>query len=698
MRLSSPRGSVVLIALSCVTVLGIAMVAFLAVSNTSMRLSNRGYAKAVSKNLAEMGLERALRSFSANTFSSWTLTGGTTATRTLTIAATNYDTSGITATVNIRVEHYRDTKKAVLWSDRTAYAANDFVWYQGVWYLCTTTPPTYDPPNASYWAAVAAWNSATSYTTGTYVVLGGTTVYCCHVANSNRNPSTNATYWSVYNPASNPSIAYDSAKIYVVGDVVSSSGTFYRRILAQGPWETANWKAAPDNWSPQANYRIGNFVLYGGNAYRCLADNINQVPPASGANTYWSAPVQVAPWNVATTYVVDDVVVSGGLAYRCIANHAGQVPPDTTAWLSAPVIYSEGIAQLPDGVIYDTKTQLRAMLAPAPLFPNALGATTDIVMASTGSIDSYNSVLGTYGQTSAPFSAGSPNTGSSAVVAGGDTTSTSVAIGNMRIRGYVAAPSSSNSPYLPLTSNSTSGVVTSTASGTPTTPIDPTRLSRSPYIPQFDIKSVTGSNLLPNNTTVLDYGSTTLGTPGATSPSIYRITDTGYAGQSGLYLANSTDILTISGPVILYVVGTVYTSNGKIVILPGGSLEIYFTGQLWIGSSTTSGIQNLTQDPRKCFMAGTSTGNSAGSHYYWTTMPLTFTTLYMPSAYVRTWSNVPFYGAISASNIGFPNAGVAFHYDTALRTAGAIGTFIDGPYITSEVRELIDSTERVTLP
>jgi hypothetical protein len=79
-------------------------------------------------------------------------------------------------------------------------------------------------------------------------------------------------------------------------------------------------------------------------------------------------------------------------------------------------------------------------------------------------------------------------------------------------------------------------------------------------------------------------------------------------------------------------------------------------------------------------------------------MVYSYLSIYMPNAYVRTWSNVPFYGAISASNIGFPNAGVAFHYDTSLRTAGAIGTFIDAPYITTEVRELTDSTERVTVP
>ena len=40
---------------------------------TSVKVSNRAYAKDVSTHLAEMGLERALRSFNADTFGAWTL-------------------------------------------------------------------------------------------------------------------------------------------------------------------------------------------------------------------------------------------------------------------------------------------------------------------------------------------------------------------------------------------------------------------------------------------------------------------------------------------------------------------------------------------------------------------------------------------------------------------------------------------------
>jgi hypothetical protein len=244
--------------------------------------------------------------------------------------------------------------------------------------------------------------------------------------------------------------------------------------------------------------------------------------------------------------------------------------------------------------------------------------------------------------------------------------------------------------------------VTATAAGIPANKLDLTRVSRSPFIPQFDIQAVAGADVLPNGTTVLADGPTTLGTAGASTPSIYRVTGTYQNGittlRSGIYLEDAADILTIDGPVILNVIGSwLYVSSGKIEITTNGSLEIYFNGQLWVGSGATSGIQNLTLDPKKCILVGTSTYNNSSYHYYWATFPF-YGTIYMPDAYVSTWTNVVIHGAISAKNISFPQAGGVLHYDTSLRTAGKIGTFIDAPYEIAAWRELTDASERVVLP
>ncbi len=616
MRDPRQSGSVVLVALSCVTVLGIAMASFLSISNQAMKLSNRTYAKAVSKQLAEMGLERALISYNDNSFDTWTRPDLTTATASFSIPSDRYGRSGITAAVNVRVDHYRATRKATPWSVLTTYAVNDFVWYQGVWYSCTAAPPA---------------NEAPSF--------------------------------------------------------------------------TAYWTAAPELWNAYANYRTSNIVLSGGSAYRCIADNINQTPPNA---SYWTA-YSVAAWVPSLVYTVDTVVLHGGIYYRCVAPHFGQTPPNTTYWLSAPVIYAEGVATLPDSSSTAIKTQLRAMLAPAPLFPNALGAQLVTNLTSTGTVDSYNQVLGSYNQTTAPFSAANPNRGSSAVVAGGKTTGTAVAITRVRVNGYVAAPSSTTAPYNPrYTYNTTSGIITSTlAPTTPSPKIDLTRVSRSPYIPKFDIQSVAAGAPTFNVLTVADLvGATTdlprggIDTVNAADGKYYYYTDDSIVLDSGSTI-NINDAVVIdirpatSGDLDIQGTGKITIANNLTA-----SLEIHFDDRLYIYSDNAAGgIDNQTMDPKRLILIGSQNNNASGYHYLRTSVNNTFYgVIYMPYAYlhVRNTSRTQtIYGAISAETIYFDDS-TTVHYDTSLRTATFSG--VDAPYRISEWRELTDPNDKITLP
>lgn len=577
-------------------VLGIALASYLAVSNQSMRLSNRAYAVDVSRHLAEMGLERALRSFSANTFSTWTRSGNQ-ATLTFPITSSHYGTTGIGGTVYLRVDNYRDTTKAIPWSVLTAYAVNDYVWYQGVWYVCKSAPPANEaPPNTTYWIA------------------------------------------------------------------------------------------APAPWSSIANYRPGNIAILGGNAYRCILAHINTPPPDT---TYWTAYPATA-WSSATTYSADDVVLSGGMAYRSRSTHLNHAPPDATYWLSAPVIYAEGVAVLPDNAGTTVKTQLRALVAPAALFPNAAGATTLTRLASSGTVDSYNSVLGTYApQVSTP-------TNYSAVLAGENTSGTAVTVTTATVRGYVAAPGASTSPYAPRWTYGAATVTGSAATG-----IDFTRVSRSPYVPQFDIQTIAaGGGVTLNSLTVPSFGSLSLprGWDAISADGKYYYYTTNY-----IYL--STCLLTINKPVVIDVRPSGsgghlnIDSSGKIIITNNAtaSLEIHFGGKLYLGTNGGGGIQNLTLDPTRCILLGTSTTNTSGYHYFWSNIPF-YGVIYMPNAYLHMWNSgyaEHIYGALSASNVYFNHA-ANLHYDTSLRTAVISG--VDQPYAITEWRELTDPAEKITLP
>ncbi len=603
-----------LVALSCVTVLGLATVGFLALSNTSMFLSNRGYAMMVSKHLAEMGLGRAMAAFNDNTFSSWTRPDASTATLSFNIDSARFGSSRITATVNVRVNRYLDTRKCTAWNVLTTYFAGDFVWYQGVWYLCTAGPPANEPP------------SNTSY-----------------------------------------------------------------------------WKSAPAVWTSYANYNIGNVVLAGGTGYRCTTAHVNQAPPNAG---YWTA-VSVTAWDVATSYAVDNLVTSGGTVYRCLQNSTGQAPPNATYWLAVPVIYAEGVATLADAGATTFRTQLRATLAPASLFPNAVGAFELSNLSAGGTVDSYNSVLGTYSSTSAPFSAASPNIGSSAVVAGAKSSGDAVRISSARINGYVAAPPSTTTPFAPRWTFGTSGIVTSTPAPTiPATRRDLTRVSRSPFVPRFSIQTVSAVNLL---TVPVPFGTVDLprGTDVRAADGKYY-----YYTSTDLYLSENSsgigDTLNINEAVVIDLRPTnsadlSINGKGRIVIKnnPTASLELHLGGQLFVGSNSGGGIVNLTLDPKRCAILSTNTYNSSGYNYFWSNQPY-YGVIYMPDGYLHLWNSGSFYvqpfgiwGAVAAANVYF-NHVASMHYDTSLRTAVISG--VDAPFEIAEWRELTDPAERITLP
>jgi len=173
------RGSVTLVALCFVAVLGIGLAAFLAVSKQAMTLSNNQSAAGISRQLAEMGVERALWAFNRNDWTGWTL-NGTTATRTITFPSSKYGTGGIVGTIKLRIDDYNVTSLGATWTTATVYAVNDLVGRNGLWYRCLaahTASASNQPPNLNYWANEGVpwqWNNATTYAQEDVVCHNGT--------------------------------------------------------------------------------------------------------------------------------------------------------------------------------------------------------------------------------------------------------------------------------------------------------------------------------------------------------------------------------------------------------------------------------------------------------------------------------------------------------------------------------------------
>jgi hypothetical protein len=303
---------------------------------------------------------------------------------------------------------------------------------------------------------------------------------------------------------------------------------------------------------------------------------------------------------------------------------------------------------------------LTSSSAPAPLITNAVAGTTGTVKftaaTTSGVVDSYDSTQGSYSAATAGYSA---------ILASGSTTTSSatVQLTNAQIKGYVATLSTGPS-------YSTSAKLVGPAT-TATTKIDSTRVSTSPYQPVFDIKSISGAGTTLNNPTT--NSTTTIGTAGATSASIYY--------NSGLNMTGTTKII-VDGPVKLVVSGNLYIglSGGtpSIEVTANGTLELFVSGDLAIYGN---GINNLTLVPKRVIIYASNTLTAPDMN---TTTPF-YGVVYMPNGDFKVWSNNAIYGAVVARNVVFSGTAPTIHYDMDLRNTVFSG--VDTPYAVSNWRE-----------
>jgi len=628
----------------------------------------------------------------------------------------------------------------------TKYYLGDYVYYGGSWYRCTTAH-TYASWVAGNWTSTNAnpylqlfyfgpsslstasnsiffyagnlwyryvgaytlaltggmhtWNSSSiNYNVGDAVYYStNSRWYRCILAHTSSGSilPTNTTYWSTAPLRSNQ---WDSNRVYNQNDTVFHNGTWYLSLQSSHYGQTPttassiHWAAAPSQltaWESGRIYNLNTVVSYSGTWYRCILTHTSSgsILPTNG--TYWAVATGAAfQWDSLTAYSAGAYCSYGGVWYLCLSGNTGQTPNNTTYWsaVGAPVVYAEGSVTFADGT--STRTQVRSTIAPAPLFPNAVAATTTINANSGGTVDSYDSTTGTY--------ASQVNSSSnySAVVAAGSTSGTAVTLSSTAVRGYVAAPSSSTSPYAPLFSSG--GSVKGLSS--PASPnIDLTRISRSPYIPQFTTLpsgglATTWANV-PKGTAMSISYITNLGTPGDTTPSRYY-----YNGD--LTVGNgSLNILRINGPVILYINGDLNITDsgsiGRIEIASTGSAEIHVAGE-FMASAAGEGILNYTANPKSVIIISDTT--STNTHYYSEGVNPFYGVIYIPyststTGYFNDNNNANIYGAVSANEITYSGANLNVHYDTSLRYTTFGG--VDQPYTVTEWRELL-ATEQATMP
>jgi hypothetical protein len=607
-----------------------------------------------------------------------------------------------------------------------SYNTNSFVFYSGSWHRAKTFVPAgfgNSPTNAFYWENAStvtpsisfAYRAGGSYTFNDVVYHRvGLTIswYRCIVTTPTGSPSAAPAEWE--NGLTGTMHGWNASLNYNIGDVVYHSGTsdWYRCIKtnsgqtpAAGSSYWANTPLYSTAWESGRQYTLNDTVRYNGVWYRYIngAASSGNLPTNT---TYWIGADTATVshhWNATTSYAAGSYKCYGGVWYKCTTANSGQSPNNTAYWTptwanawavttGAPVVYAEGTVSIAGSPA--VKTQLRATLAPAPLFPNAAGAITSLTAngsTSSATVDSYDSTTGSYGS-----QVGSSTNFSAVLAVTSPAANTDFNINNTQVKGFIAAPSDA-STYAPLWTKSGSAVLTGTLTGID---VDLTRVSRSPNVPQVatwptgtgGLASYWGT--VPKGTALALSSTINIGTPGATTPSRYNV-------SGDLTIDGTTvSVMNINGPVILYIQGdlTLGGATANVInINSTGSAEIHVGDGIKI-NQTSGGIVNKTLDPKKLILIGDTFGSETqnytdGDNDFYGVIYLPNTT--NPSGFYNSNSSVEIYGAVSAKKITYSGADMNIHYDTSLRHATFGG--VDQPWAVSDWR-VLPATEQATMP
>ncbi|MHC4719304.1 MAG: DUF7305 domain-containing protein [Planctomycetota bacterium] len=139
----------------------------------------------------------------------------------------------------------------------------------------------------------------------------------------------------------------------------------------------------------------------------------------------------------------------------------------------------------------------------------------------------------------------------------------------------------------------------------------------------------------------------------------------GPAKYDSINVGNS-EIVTINGPVVLYVIGDIILDNSAEIRIvdpntnPDASLTIYLGGNFECKNGGF--INNLAQDTTKCKIYGLETCKSI----VFMTASIFYGAIYAPNADVQLNNSVEYHGSVVANSF-IQNVGAGFHYDAALR-------------------------------
>lgn len=305
------------------------------------------------------------------------------------------------------------------WVTGTAYTKDNIVRYRGKSYVClvghtasadfntdlnyidVSTTPDEPAPKWQLWLDGYewrnTWSTSTLYNLGDYVRYNSI-VYICTTSHTSATTiasglEVDQSKWTRYAVTDDWSKAWTINTRYRLNDIVRYGGTIYRCNFGhtssstisfpggleanQAYWDAVlyanDWKT---DWAPATRYKISDVVRYGGIVYKCTIGHISSATDSIGIDP------DIAKWEIVhtgvdykftwtslTRYKLNDVVKQGPDLYICITAHTSTSTFSVTnfkiwvpglefanAWLDS-VVYDKGDIVTYGGYQYTSNVQ-----------------------------------------------------------------------------------------------------------------------------------------------------------------------------------------------------------------------------------------------------------------------------------------------------------------------------------------------------
>lgn len=232
----------------------------------------------------------------------------------------------------------------------TTYALNDVVVYLTSTYISLQGANTGNTPSTSplFWKKiyvdiVEAWDADTPYRAGQYVSYNNTLYIATDNVIGAPAPDTNPK-WTTTLPTdtfyrylitgyADPNVVLNQGRgreqwnpyaLFEVTDIVEHDGLSWQATKQNKGFIPFTINGATI-WDSAGSYLPGEFVLYVGKVYECIAPSTNDQPDVSPA--FWlDRPDLYNAWSGARSYSVGDIVSYSGVFYIATANSFNQTP------------------------------------------------------------------------------------------------------------------------------------------------------------------------------------------------------------------------------------------------------------------------------------------------------------------------------------------------------------------------------------